>query len=344
MKIKIAIFAYNEADNIAHILKDLISQSLMKSGENNIDIYILANGCTDSTVEIAEQFVGSVENSIKSQIHVMELPFKGKSRCWNYFVHEICTSESDILFFVDGDIIIPFEGVFENMSSQLTMSSDLKVINSRPVKDIEYKKRKTNLVESLILKSGGTLTNYKKSICGQLYAVKAPALKDIYMPVGLPVEDGFLRAMLLTELLTQPEDLKRIDGDEAIFHVYESILTLAELINHQTRIMIGSAVNEAVFRLMRDTATSYQERVELLKSASKGDSWLSGVIKKQLPNWPYGYIKFRFLFKRFNGLRDSKNKIIIKKIPIVFIGFVFDFLVYVNATIKMARGKGAGHW
>ena len=76
-----------------------------------------------------------------------------------------------------------------------------------------------------IAAGGDGLTDYRKSICGQLFILRADMARRIGLPAGLPVEDGFFRAMIVTDLLSGPERLDVLDGDPGVFHVYESIRT-----------------------------------------------------------------------------------------------------------------------
>jgi hypothetical protein len=70
-----------------------------------------------------------------------------------------------------------------------------------------------SLVERIIVMASGTASDYRNSIAGQLYLARTAAVEGIHMPVGLPVEDGFLRAMILTRLLTEGEHFERIHGE-----------------------------------------------------------------------------------------------------------------------------------
>jgi hypothetical protein len=149
------------------------------------------------------------------------------------------------------------------------------------------------------------------------------------------VEDGFLRAMVLTDGLTEAEDFGRIGGGD-VFHVYASERSVGALIRHQTRIVIGSAVNAAVFAHLQGVPLP-AHHMELARAAGDVD-WLGRVIKAQLPRW-FGYVPVHFLTKRV--LRAWRHP---KRWPMAIVGFGFDAIVYVNAQVRMAFGTGAGHW
>ena len=194
----------------------------------------------------------------------------------------------------------------------------------------------------LIAKAGGTLDDQETALAGSLYLLRADIARTVFMPVGLPVEDGFLRAMLLTDLLSHDEDMKRIRTDPSITHVYESLQSVAALVRHQTRIVIGSAINAVLFSYIRRNTRSAAEASALLREASADEAWLGARISEELPRWPFGYVPFHFLTKRLR--KFARDGFSLKRLPIVALGFAFDAVVYVIASVKMARGSGSGFW
>lgn len=337
----IGIFAYNEEKGIDKILADLAKQSFWKAADINVRIFVLANGCVDKTVFAANQKIASFPKEIQKQFSVANLPFKGKSKTWNYFVHEISDLKANFLLFMDGDIRLPNHDHVENMLLAFDLRPSLLAFNSRPVKEIP-EESKLNLTTKLISSMGGTFSNFQTSICGQCYMVRASALKSVYMPIGLPVEDGFIRAILLTDCLTAKENLSRIWGEKSIWHTYASITGPFELIRHQVRILIGSAINAIVFSEIIESDNSLDDRLMNLKSWSKDETHLANVIERRLPRSPYGYIPFSFLTKRWTRILSGGPTL--KRLAYASIGFIFDFITYLIATIKMMRGKGSGYW
>jgi glycosyltransferase involved in cell wall biosynthesis len=247
MKVELGVFAYNEAKNIQKFIINLSKQNLFTEKNLTVKISILANGCTDNTVELANLAVGSLPLDVANLFDIQDLTIKGKSNTWNYFCHHSSNQETDYLFFLDADITFPERSTLAQMLNKVRSSPTLKIISSKPVKDISLNPSKLNLTEKLIEAASGSFTNFKTSICGQLYLAEAKLMRSFYLPQGLPVEDGFVRAMSLTNLLTDKDDLKIIDGEDSIFHQYDSIRTISGLIRHQARIVIGSAINKVIY-------------------------------------------------------------------------------------------------
>lgn len=330
MRVDIGVFAHNEAAGIAAMVARLLAQDVTGLEAR---ILVLANGCTDDTAARARA----------AGAEVADLPQGGKSRTWNRFVHDLARPEAEVLIFVDADIEFTAPDCLKRLALGLAARPALWVLNSQPVKDIVARPQALSPLDKLIAAAGGGLDDWKTAICGQLYAMPAVRARGFHLPIGLPVEDGFLRAMVLTDALTQPEDLGRIDGLDGLAHIYASERSIPALIRHQTRIVIGSAINFAAFDTLRDLPA--QARRPELGRAATDDGWLPRAIRAHLPRFPFGYVPLHFLTKRLTRVvSNPRENLRIKSGVVAILGFGFDAIVYLLAQYRMARGTGAGHW
>jgi glycosyltransferase involved in cell wall biosynthesis len=343
LRVDICVFAHNEAATIGRVVAGLAAQTLLADPDVDLRVRVMANGCSDDTAAVARAAADAAGAAFAGRLGVTDLALGGKSRTWNAFVHGEARPDADLLFFLDGDIRLDRPETLARMAAAMAARPALRVFTSRPVKDIVRDRVRLSPVAALIARAGGGLTDFRRSICGQLYVLRAAAAREIWMPVGLPVEDGFLRAMLLTDFLSQPEDLSRIDGDEAVEHVYESLRTVGPLLRHQTRVVIGAAVNAALFGRLRRTAPGRDATAAALRAAAADPDWLAGVLREELPRAPYGYVPPRFLGKRLGAAR-RRGGLSPGALATLAAGLVFDAVVYVMASVRMARGAGAGHW
>lgn len=333
MRVDIGVFAHDEAEGIAAMVAGLLAQDL--SGLE-ARIVVLANGCRDDTVARAVAAGGA-------RLEVVDLPLGGKSRTWTRFVHDLSRHEAEVLIFADADIEFTAPDSLRRLALGLAARPDLWVLNSQPVKDLVARPAGLSPLERVIAAAGGGLDEWKTAICGQLYAMPAARARAFHLPVGLPVEDGFLRAMVLTDTLTRPEDLSRIDGLDGLSHIYASERGIRALIHHQTRIVIGSAVNFAAFGTLR--ALPDAARGPELARAAADEGWLGRAVSRQLPRWPFGYVPVHFLTKRLARFLSDRRAILRpKRFAVALLGFGFDAIVYLLAQYRMARGTGAGHW
>lgn len=340
-KIDIGVFAHNEAHGIAGMISGLARQDILIRDDMSVRVFILANGCSDDTATRAEAAITVLP--VADRFEVIDFEAAGKSRTWNAFVHEVSRPEAEQLVFCDADIEIPDSEMLSQLILMLAARPELAGVSSRPVKDIVQRPYGLSHTDRLIAASGGMLNDWRTSICGQLYSLRAEVARTFYLPIGLPVEDGFVRAMVLTRLLASPEDIDCIDGRDRLSHVYASERTIGKLIRHQTRIVIGSAINAAVFEHLRALPAGSIQRA--LADASRDETWLEGVIRERLPVWPYGWVPIHFLVKRIsNTLGTPRAALRPRSVLVLFAGFGFDFVVYALAQVRMARGVGAGHW
>jgi glycosyltransferase involved in cell wall biosynthesis len=332
MRVDMGLFAHNQASGIVAMMQRLAAQDVFATTDIDLTVHVLANGCTDDTAAQAQW-------AAPDGFRVHDLPETGKSQTWNHFVHKLSRRNADMLLFCDADIRFPDAGCLTRLIQGLEARPDLHVLNSEPVKDIVIDPPQ-GVIPRLIAASAGGLDDWQAAICGQLFAMPAKAARRNILPIGLPVEDGFLRAMVVTDRFTQPDDLTLIDGLDGLFHIYQSERTIVGMIRHQTRLVVGSAINAAVFRHLAAEGDVHLARE--LSRAAADDAWLPGVLRLRLPRLPYVYVPFHFLFKR---LTHAPARLLHpKRLVLAIFGFGFDAIVYLNAQIRMARGTGSGYW
>ncbi len=330
MRVDIGVFAHNEGGGIAAMVARLLAQDL-----SGLDarVLVLANGCSDDTVARARA----------AGAEVADLPLGGKSRTWNRFVHDLSRPAAEVLVFVDADIEFTAPDSLKRLALGLAARPALWALNSQPVKDIVARPHGLSTLDKVIAAAAGGLDDWKTAICGQLYAMPAPRARSLHLPIGLPVEDGFLRAMVLTDALTAPEDFSRIDGLDGLSHLYASERSLSALIRHQVRIVIGSALNFAAFDALR--ALPGAARRPALAQTAADEGWLSRAARAALPRWPFGFVPFHFLTKRLaRAVATPAQFLRPKRVILLLLGFGFDLIVYVLAQYRMARGAGVGFW
>ena len=344
LTVDIAILAHQEEATVGVALGDVARQTLLADPSLDVRIWLLANGCTDRTAERARSAAEALPRETRDRIVVLDLPKPGKSRTVNAFIHRHSRPEADLFIFLDADCRLVETDTMARMVAEMRGRAELSVFTGRPVKDIAHGTPARGLVARLIVAGAEQLTDFRKSIAGGLYCIRSAVARRIHLPVGLPVEDGFVRAMVLTDFLTGPERMERIDGDERVYFVYESIQTVPALIRHQTRIVVGSAINSALYARIRRLAQTPEAAQMMLREAAEDEEWLARVLREDLPRAPFGYVPFHFLVKRlqradFAALLRRPQKLV------AFLGGLgLDAVSYVLATLRMMSGRAAGHW
>lgn len=342
MRLNVGIFAHNEESSIQKMLADLMSQDIFMQENISIIVHILANGCTDNTVGISRKFIQS--KNFQDLILIHDIAESGKSRTWNSFVHKISDKGCEYLMFMDADISLPESHSLRYLLEFLNGRPDLVACPSRPVKSLSFQEgRQLSLHERFILASSGMLDDWRHSIAGSLYVVRRAFLDNIFMPIGLPVEDGYLHAVIQTDAFRSEGQIKsRIDAPNGVYHVFESETSILNIIRHQARLVIGSSINFLVFDYIR--VKNEKEKVFNFEIFVRDEMFIKKLISEKLPDKRFGFIPFHFLTKRLTKFSNDKKTRSIDQYLILSAAFAFDAIVYVYAQYLMFRGKGYGFW
>ncbi len=117
----IVMFAYNEERNIVNSVSSVFSNV----NENLDQLFVLANGCTDSTVAILKELQKKYD-----KLNVIEFSLGDKCNAWNEYVHNIAP-QSDAHFFVDADVQFTKQ-VFPNLTGVLNNSNTANAVAGLP--------------------------------------------------------------------------------------------------------------------------------------------------------------------------------------------------------------------
>lgn len=184
LKYNVVMFAYNEQDNI----ETSITSVFNSTDENLNRFYVMANGCTDNTVSVA--------NAVKDKLNfakltVKEIALGDKCNAWNTYVHEIA-DEVEIHFFVDADVRFSLN-CFPQMAGQLHSSSQNTVV----IAGMPLSGRNLDFYRRLVIE--------RSCFFGNLYGMKWAFIerireKSFFLPVGLNWIDSFLTKAANTDL------------------------------------------------------------------------------------------------------------------------------------------------
>lgn len=243
MKIAICILAKNERATIGRMLEMIASQTLVRSPEREVSVFVVANGCTDDTARAARDFEAFLA-SCGIRLEVMDLPQGGKSRSWNKTIHEFISADTENAFFVDSDVILMRDTVLEELDQELAAHQETEVVSGHPIKDIAVKDPKTLLDRfSLSVSKKG---RYEGAINGSLYLARMKALRDVWLPDETPGEDGFLNAMVSTRGFSQAFDPRLVRTLREPTHLFQAHGATA-FHSHERRMIVATMINRWVF-------------------------------------------------------------------------------------------------
>lgn len=354
MLISIGILAYNEENVIERTLSSLFEQTVFFNPLNDDDdvsweVIVVPNGCSDDTSNKASQ---ALEHLTASKAlgnvtwSVRDIAEAGKSNAWNRFVHDFSSPEAELIVMIDADIEF---GEFETIANSVTTllgNPHAVVAVDQPLKDAARKSRKT-LLERFTVAASHATGGGAPAIAGSFYCARASSLRQIWMPVGLAGEDGFLRAMIVTDCFRKPADDRRIIRAPHASHYFETLTSPGAIYRHEVRLTIGTALNCYLTWDLLLFATDPEgpgAGVLIRNRMTRDPGWYPKLIDNAIRNHGWWVLPRGMLFRRFSTARYNQSVGWFKWLVIAFAGFLFDMPVFLAANSKLKRGNGIGYW
>jgi glycosyltransferase involved in cell wall biosynthesis len=342
--ISIGVLAHNEEAHIGAALRSLFAQDVFDSYA--VEVVIVANACVDQTVEIAESVLAEhhpVWNA-RGSARVVEISTPGKTNAWNLFVHELSSRSASILILMDADIELLSSNSLSSMVSTLERNSGAIVCVDRHVKDIEIKENPT-LFERLLIAATPKLGVGRVPLCGQLYCVRSAQGRMIRLPLEITVDDGFLRALLLTRGFTAAEDANGIVLDPHAAHSFSSVSTLRELFKHERWLIAGSIVNMLLFERFSAQAVSGQSAMTLMERWDAEDvDWLPRYIESEVRRRGWALLPREYWVRRWARLKGLPARSAVLRAPAAAIAAMVDAMVFIAAIRDVRRGRAYRYW
>jgi len=276
----IGIFAHNEERQLRGTLDSLAKQDLLTEAAQlgvNIEISIVANGCTDRTASIAKDACAQIFAEYPNlSTRVVSLEMAGKSNAWNEYVHRIAPPEADYLCFMDADIAFVGEDSLRLMLKTLQQTPAAHACVDTILKDLVFSRSK-NTLQTLSVAISELSRAGAPKLAGSLYILRAQVARRLWLPTGLLVEDGFLKALITTDSLTKPENCARIVRAHGAAHTFKAEHRFLRIFQHEKRMATGTAQNILLFGFLRKQIASGggQDASELIRLLNETDpTWL----------------------------------------------------------------------
>jgi len=352
--VSIGIPAWNEERNIEQTLCSLFDQSVFVEAEKlhnqyKWEIVVVPNGCSDATASKArdalERLFSSKPN-LAVGCKVVELESGGKSNAWNHYVHEFSDSSADYLILIDADIEFGHPRTIENVLKAIKENPVADVIVDLPLKDI-VKKEKPNWFEKLSISASNISLSGPPGISGSFYCARASLLRQIWMPEGLSSEDGYLRAMVITNLFRSPVDESRVVRAADASHYYEAESTLSGIFQHQVRMVIGTTFNCYLTWDTLHFATDPDgpgAGVTIRNRTRNDPHWYPRFINNCIKNHGWWVLPRGMVFGRYVGLNELKGFGWLRRFIVLTAGLLFDLPVMLYANHKIKSGNAVGFW
>ena len=352
MLISVGILAWNEEDRIEKTLRSLFQQTALIDpssvpGNSTWEIIVVPNGCTDGTVACARRTLedltsSSNRKSISWVVH--EIHEAGKSNAWNEFVHHISSTDAALFVMLDADIEFGEpETIARSINSLLNDKYAVAVVDL-PLKDAIRKTTRT-LIETVSLRFSASSIAAPPSISGQFFCARSAALRDIWMPKGLSVEDGFLSAMIQTDCLRRPTDMRKIIRAERATHYYETLTSIRSILQHELRLILGTTLNCYLIWDCLFFATDpkgHGAGATIRHKMNENSDWYRSLIDNAIKNHGHWRLPRGMFYRRFHGLRNNKNPL--RSLPIALLGFSIDLPLFLYANYLLKKRTIVGYW
>jgi glycosyltransferase involved in cell wall biosynthesis len=347
-RLTIGVRAWNEEAVIAQTLQSVFEQSLFEElarrGER-CEILCIPNGCTDRTAAIARDvFTYEQRHHPWAQAftcRVEDIQEAGRNHTWNAFVHELSHPETEFIIIMDSDILFNQRETLFNMYSALLEHPEAGVASDQPIKDIQFKARKS-WRDRISLATTDMTGTIEGQMTGQIYCIRASIARRLYLPKDLGIDDGFLKAIICTNFLSGPLVPSRIITAPGASHVYEAYTSVGEVMNNQKRQMIGQAIVHVLLEHLRTLPPASQQNlaVTLREKDTHDPDWLKNLLEAHLNRerhfWRIFPDALTFRFRRWRKLSVSKR---LTHLPAAVAGFVVTLVACARARRHFRRGR-----
>jgi len=343
-QLSIGVLAHNEAPRIGKTLETLFTQDLFERFVT--EVVVVANGCTDETALIARRSLADHRSvwSDNGSARVEELVVAGKANAWNQFVHQLSSPSASILILMDADIRLINDNTISSMVTSLEHSLQAVVCVDRPVKDIEINTKRT-FFQRLLVAATPKIDLDDVPLCGQLYCVRSAQARLIELPAEIPVEDGFLRALLLTDGFTRPENTQRIILDSTAAHSFSSVASLQELFKHEKWIVSSAIISMLLFERFWKECTADRSAMTLMKYWQEQDAeWLPRYVRRQVQERGWRLLPRAWWTRRWSRLRLLPLRDRLRRLPVAAIAATMDILVFLAAIRDVQVGRAFRYW
>jgi glycosyltransferase involved in cell wall biosynthesis len=348
LKISLGVLAHNEERCIGAMLQSLFRQSIFteegcrRLGIVQVELVCIPNGCADKTVDVVSAAFAarSFSRSTKLALRVREQP--GKAAAWNAYVHELSDRRADYLVLMDADISFASDDVLELLLGELEANLTALVATDRPVKSIRLKERLS--LDDRVSLSISEQSSGDNEICGQLYCARSSELRRIWMPSFLPVEDGFLAAMVHTAGFTVEGRPGAIVRMSKAIHYYDAHENIVGFLQHERRIIVGCVINAWIYTLLWEAGSGGHVGRFIEQKNSADPAWLDSLVSHEVAARGVWLVPSSFVFKRMYALKGQPVLAVLQRLPLAFIGSVLQLIACILANKTLRRPKASQFW
>jgi glycosyltransferase involved in cell wall biosynthesis len=350
MRINIGMVAWNEEGSINLAIKSLFRQTIFKRYQKDIELikfFVLANGCTDNTVKVANTAIGKYLNECRlSYISAKVLEYKHPSKAitWNRFVHEVSDNEADYLFMMDADIEINNTETCWILIKSLEDNQFAYASGATAIKDLFFKKPKT-ITDRISLAMTDMEHNARFThLAGGLFCGRSSFLRKIWIPNGMLSIDGFINSLAKTSFLTSEEiQHNRILAPRKATFLFEAYDRLNELYPNHCRRYAGKVIHNIIFSDFSETlelSKFSQDASDILRDRYLSDhDWMIKLISNRIQSLGWGAFPWQTITLRWSQFKLQPLNKKVFRWPLVLIGTIWQGAVLIGSYRTLKKGE-----
>lgn len=206
----VMVLAHNEERRIRDCIESLFAGEPGRA----LDVYVMANGCTDAT----EAIVRDIRRT-RPSVHLASIALGDKCNAWNVFIHEtvprLCPGRG-VYFFMDGDARIE-GGSLTALERGLEANPFAHAASAPPASGRTMQRDREALITG-------------RHLVANLYALRGEFARrlhaeEVRLPLKLEGDDGLLGILVKWDLRPQQneEDDRRIEPCPSAGFTFESV-------------------------------------------------------------------------------------------------------------------------
>lgn len=356
LKLSVGVAAWNEESGIAAALESILKQTIFRNAGSlgfETELIVIANGCTDSTVEITDAFFEKARREFPEngavRLRIEIVPEAGFANAWNLLSHTYSRPDADFIWFVNADIVIDQPEAFEWMLNELRKDSVVQVVSPAGRKHIEAAKCKTLYDRLNLAVTRFTEKNQTAQVRGHCLCARAAVMRMVWLPKRFPgAVDGAFKRMIVSKMAAVPDKPARIGLARNAGYTFEAYRSFPDIYHRRVRLFVGQTFIETLMRHLKKMRTEQPNlnMTAYLRARDETDpSWLHRLVQLEIrvnglfATMPSPWFRFRFWKNPDIGTFKKLGML-----PVAVLAFVFDVPVFLSAAWRLKTGNVSNVW
>jgi glycosyltransferase involved in cell wall biosynthesis len=356
LKISVGVVAWNEESSIVLALESILKQSIFRNAQRfgcETELIVIANGCTDRTVEVTADFFEKARREFPEggpvRLRLEMVPEAGFANAWNLLAHTYSRPDADFIYFVNADIVMNQDSAFEWMLNELQKNSGMQVVSPVGLKHIEAAKCKSLCDRLNLMVTRFTEKNQTAQVRGHCFCARVAAMRSVWLPKRFPgAVDGVFKRMIVSNMASTQDKPSRIGLANNAEYTFEAYRTFRDIYFRRVRLFVGQTFIETLMDHLK-ALRAEQPKLNLaayLRARDETDpSWLHRLVQLNIrvkglyATMPSPWFRFRFWKNPKIGTVKKLGML-----PVAVIAFIFDVPVFLSAAWRLKTGRISGVW